>query len=63
MKNTSILGQFIAILVHFMQKGVNFCQFMFIFYTFFLAYIAQSLQPNVPVPIFSSKTNIATKEN
>jgi len=66
MKNRSILGQFIAILVHsvqIMQKIVNSCQFMLIFYAFFLAHITQSLQPNALAPIFSPETNIATKEN
>jgi len=66
MKITSILGHFIAILVHFvqiMQKIVNSCQFLLIFHPFFLAYFAQALQPNALTPIFSSKTNIATKEN
>jgi len=46
-----------------MQKSVNLRQFMFVFYAFFLALLALFRQLNLPAPIFSSKTNIATKEN
>ncbi len=36
----------------------NSCQFMFIFWRFYLAYLAQATQVDIPTPIYDPKTRI-----
>ncbi len=48
---------------HLYEFMPNFCQFMLIFYRFFLLYLAYTLHINIPTPIFDPKTNIRTKMN
>jgi len=52
---------------NFSSKSAHFCAFLttfstffVIFYPIFLAYFAQTLQTNLPTPVFTPKTNIPT---
>jgi len=46
----------------FLHIFTNFCKFLLIFYHFFLAYFAQTLQPNPLNPSFHQKTHITLEE-
>jgi len=47
---------------HFCAKRAHFCSFLRIFDHFFLTHFTQTLQPNLPTPVFTPKINITSEK-